>query len=672
MDELMKWKSFFEDRYNKYLISTIDHIPFDPLVLQSYDSEMYSEFIKEPDKIIDIMESAVNEYLDGVTLEHKKISIRVDKLPSTIHIGDIRREHINKLVCVEGLIRQTTPVSTRIKSAKFICTSCSNEITIPQEKNKINKPYICPQCRSKRFTMAEEKIYENYQVMVIEEAPENLKGVETPSQIHIMVRDALVDREMSKLNYPGARIRIVGLITDLPADMTKDIETTRRILVIEANNIDYLKVDYEQVVISQKEEKEIKEIASKGDVLAKMVDSFAPQVYGNDNLKLALLLQQFGSTDVSHKGMLIKSGQFHILLIGDTSTGKSQLSTYLKLICPKIGFATCTGASAAGLIGTVVKDELLGGWAWQSGKILLNNNGTVVTDELDKLAPEEQQKLNDVLSSHEVKIDKATIHATFTSKISLVAIANPKKGRFSKYSGNIMEDISISQALLSRFDLIFPIRDYVDKARDEKIICKIVDTFTDVKKTMKTDIEPEFIKKYIIYSKRHFNPELDDNSKKKIVGLYTKLRSSNIQEGSDAIPITARQGDALVRLTLSVARANLCNIAKEEHVEVAYNLMKSFLNETCTDNETGKIDIDTIDSKGMTSSKRNIMDEVMNTLTEAEKERGNPKEGIPTQDIIDYVVSKGHKEWDVEKCITKLYEIGELTYCTPHTLKRLR
>ena len=326
-----------------------------------------------------------------------------------------------------GNIDIVTDYNKMISKIIYECKNCGFKVPVINElfQNALIKPRKCINCNCKSFGIV-KKEFIDYQIMVLEEPLDLLSGGEQPSQIHVVLLEDLTDPALTRLNYPGARMIVNGILRDYQENIRKDRQTAKRTKVIEVNYIKATESDYQEVKITKEDIDKIKKVSSTGKALELFVKSFAPDIYGYDHIKKALILQQFGGLEIKHKGKLVKSGEFHILLIGDTSTGKSRLSDYLRFISPKVRFTSATGSTVTGLIGSVVRDDLLGNWAWQSGVVLLTNNGTVVVDELDKISPDEQQKLNDVLSSHEVKIDKATIHASFKTKISNVSISGAK------------------------------------------------------------------------------------------------------------------------------------------------------------------------------------------------------------------------------------------------------
>ncbi len=88
-------------------------------------------------------------------------------------------------------------------------------------------------------------------------------------------------------------------------------------------------------------------------------------------------------------------------------------------------------------------------------------------DEFDKISDDDRASLHEALESQTISVAKAGIVATFTAKASVLAAANPKYGRFDP---NVYpaEQFDIPTTLLSRFDLIFPIKDTMDEEHGQE------------------------------------------------------------------------------------------------------------------------------------------------------------------------------------------------------------
>ncbi len=70
------------------------------------------------------------------------------------------------------------------------------------------------------------------------------------------------------------------------------------------------------------------------DFYEKLAQSIAPEIYGHEDVKKALLLLLVGGVDKSPQGMKIR-GNINICLMGDPGVAKSQLLGYIDRLAPR-------------------------------------------------------------------------------------------------------------------------------------------------------------------------------------------------------------------------------------------------------------------------------------------------------------------------------------------------
>lgn len=133
----------------------------------------------------------------------------------------------------------------------------------------------------------------------------------------------------------------------------------------------------------------------------------------------------------------------------------------------------------------------------EPGVILKANGGICCLDEFDKMGNNEKTAIHEVMEQQTLSIAKAGVISTFVAKVSILAAANPIYGR---YNVNVSpkENINLSEALLSRFDLTFLIIDNYDEITDMMLAQHVFRTHTNVKSK---EFNPQFLKKYIAVAK---------------------------------------------------------------------------------------------------------------------------------------------------------------------------
>ena len=130
------------------------------------------------------------------------------------------------------------------------------------------------------------------------------------------------------------------------------------------------KAEDEEIVDQELTEGELKDMASDNDFYDKLSSSIAPEIYGHEDVKKALLLLLVGGVDRRPAGMKIR-GNINICLMGDPGVAKSQLLSYIDRLAPRSQYTTGRGSSGVGLTAAVMKDPLTGEMTLEGGALVL-------------------------------------------------------------------------------------------------------------------------------------------------------------------------------------------------------------------------------------------------------------------------------------------------------------
>jgi replicative DNA helicase Mcm len=652
-----KWKEFFEKYYRNEINSIADNVKKgkkaraiwvdvakDLIIFE--EMKLYEELLDNPDLVIRHANAGIRNAhnIFNVQLE---CNVRFYNLPkiNRMLIKDIKSDDVLKFVSVEGLVRRATFTKPFFTTAVFECNSCGRRVIVDLENDprcEIKKPYMCPDrsCGRKSFTFLpelSEKI--DSQVITIQDYPENLKGGEEPRSINIFVKEDLVD-----MVKPGDRIAVNGIPRILKGNKAMGD------IFIDANSIETIETEYEEIKITKEDEQRIIELSKEPEIYSKIVSSIAPTIYGYEEIKLAIALQLFGGTPKKLADGSRIRGDIHILLVGDPGIAKSKILNWIKDIAPRAILTSGKGASSAGLTASCVKSEIDGRWSLEAGALVLADKGVSIVDEIDKMDSKDREALHEAMEQQQVSISKAGINTVLRARCSLLAAANPKYGRFDRFAP-IADQIDLPPTLLSRFDLIFIMTDDPDKEKDAMLAKQILRSHTTGGD--KPQIEPQFLKKYIAYAKRRNPPVLSDGAKSKIEDYFVRMRSK--AKENSPVPITARQLEALIRLSEASARIRLSDIVTEEDAERAINLMNRCLSQVAVDMETGEIDID----RAFTGTPKSTRDRIF-IMKEIVRELEERYEKVPEKEILDMAEERGIGKKKAKEIIDKLVQVGDL------------
>jgi replicative DNA helicase Mcm len=428
----------------------------------------------------------------------------------------------------------------------------------------------------------------------------------------------MAGRDIVDLARPGDHVAVVGSVR-AEASTVPGVGKQRVFrLNLDANYIDVRSKEPESLVTLPEEEKRILDIARDPWVHRNIIRSIAPSIYGYEHIKEAIMYLLFGGVMKQLEDITIR-GDMNALLIGDPGTAKSQLLQYVSRIAPRGLYTSGRGTTAAGLTAAVLR-ERGGGMSLEAGALVLADKGVACIDEIDKMRPEDRVAIHEAMEQHTVSVAKGGIVATLNARTSLLAAANPALGRYEPYR-TVAENITLPVTILSRFDLIFVLRDQPDKETDAKMSEHILNLHRRGSMPgAESPISPQLLRKYISYAK-NIKPVLSEPALQRLKDFYLEMRTAGGESEASPIAITARQLESLVRIAEARARVALRKEISAEDAEAAVNIMKRSLTEVGIDIATGKADIDLIYS-GKPKSMRDRLQIILSTIVEMEKDTG--------------------------------------------------
>jgi len=588
--------------------------------IYSSDMNLAESLLKAPDELLSQFDEAAlsklrirdREYADKIGT----VNIRLKSLLELVLLRKIGAKHIGRLIMVNGIIVRASPITSLLTKAAFKCLSCGETNYMEQGGQLLKTPTNCINADCRRRgpfeLIPQESTFIDAQQITIQERPEELPPGQLPRSLVIDIQRDLVD-----VARPGDRVSVTGIVRTVPRIGRGGTLRTFD-LTLDANLIDVSGKELEIVMISPEDEQKIKELAKDPWVHRKVMSSIAPSIYGYESIKEAISYLLFGGVTKNLPDIQVR-GDINVLIIGDPGTGKSQLLLYTSKTAPRGLYTTGRGSTAAGLTAAVVK-EAGGSFVLEAGALVLADNGICCIDEMDKMRDEDRNAIHPAMEQQVVSIAKGGIVATLNARTSILAAANPSLGRYNPYQ-TIAQNINLPVTILSRFDIIFVLKDEPNTESDSRMSEHILTLHRGGRSFVEVPLSPEFLRKYISYAKQ-IKPAISEDAKSRIKEFYLRMRSASKEGGeAAAVSITPRQLESLVRLAEARARVHLREEATAEDAEAVISLMRRSLEQVGIDIETGEIDIDLI----MTGKPRSLQDrlqKVLSLVTEMERLTG--------------------------------------------------
>ncbi|KAF2152754.1 MCM-domain-containing protein [Myriangium duriaei CBS 260.36] len=527
------------------------------------------------------MEVTLYHYPDYERI-HSEIHVRINGLPVSYTLRQLRQSHLNCLIRVSGVVTRRTGVFPQLKYIKFDCTKCGITLgPFPQDSNAEVKLSFCQNCQSRGpFTLNSEKtVYRNYQKITLQESPGTVPAGRLPRHREVILLWDLIDSAK-----PGEEVEITGIYrNNYDAALNNKNGFPVFATILEANHVVKSHDQLAGFRLTEEDEREIRALSRDPKIIEKIVSSIAPSIYGHTDIKTAVALSLFGGVSKEAQGKHSIRGDINVLLLGDPGTAKSQVLKYIESTAHRAVFATGQGASAVGLTASVRRDPMTSEWTLEGGALVLADKGTCLIDEFDKMNDQDRTSIHEAMEQQTISISKAGIVTTLQARCAVVAAANPIGGR---YNGTIpfSQNVELTEPILSRFDILCVVRDTVDPSEDERLASFVVNSHGRAHPTgealngdmdldilaaqpQKGEINQELLRKYILYAREKCRPKLYQIDQDKIARLFADMRRESLATG--AYPITVRHLESILRISESFAKMRLSDYCSSADIDRA-------------------------------------------------------------------------------------------------------
>ncbi|KGN58934.1 probable DNA helicase MCM8 [Cucumis sativus] len=703
--------------------------------------EFYIMLEENPKVALKCMSAAIHQVMRTKwvhNLEYvTKILVRLHNYSeSMLALKNLKAAYIDKLVSVRGTVVKVSTVKPLVVQMSFGCAKCKSHITLSFPDGKFSPPSFCELdgCKSKTFnpirSTAEAIDFQKIRLQELTKPDDHEEG-RVPRTVECELTEDLVDACI-----PGDVVTVTGIIRvinnymDIGGGKSKSKNQGFYYLYLEAVSIKNSK--------SQSTPEELQDSNSNAratelldlfsfsprdlefivkfsgeygsDVFRQILQSICPSIYGHELVKAGITLALFGGVRKHSKDQnkVPVRGDIHVIVVGDPGLGKSQLLQAAAAISPR-GIYVCGNATTkAGLTVAVVRDPMTNDYAFEAGAMVLADGGLCCIDEFDKMSAEHQALL-EAMEQQCVSIAKAGLVASLSARTSILAAANPVGGHYNR-AKTVNENLKMSAALLSRFDLVFILLDKPDEFLDKRVSEHIMSLHAgcgeraSAAKRLRKDISPlalknvamendgkvdagsrreslvsrlrldkakdgdfvplpgQLLRKYIAYSRTFVFPRMSKSAADILQRFYLRLRDQNTS--ADGTPITARQLESLVRLAEARARVDLREEITVEDAMDVVEIMKESLYDKYVD-EHGVLDFGR--SGGMSQQK-----EAKRFLSALNKQSElQQKDCFSISEIYSLADKIGLRVPDIDTFIENLNCVGYLLKKGPKTYQVL-
>ncbi len=451
----------------------------------------------------------------------------------------------------------------------------------------IRGDFKCPMCRGVRSaTSTNRGMFDDIACFECEKSMKLYRILETKSIQIMWLSESMTDARHGKPSvikskiygdfvgesFVGQKKRIIGQFRSERKDRSKYNEIFIDVIAV-------IDLDDEDILLPTDDEiNEWRKLCEEsGDEFLTKLTDLSYTVIGNIGVKKSSILAVVSAPKTTKK-----INNLHELMVGDPGVAKSHIIKETLKLSQKQILTTGRGNTAAGLTGGMDRVTSNSPLVFLPGALTIANEGLAGVDEIDKMNENDREAMLPAMSEGYVPINKVGVHGILPTDTTIIAGANPKTGRWKDKP--ILDQITMSEPLLSRFTIIWLIRDIVDEYNDANVAYHILN---DMSPDTEITVDSDKIKRFLNYVKINYNPTLSDEAKKYLQQYYVKIRK--ISSRQDRIPVDARKVEDLAKLSIAYARVNMRDRVTKNDAKLMCELFEESLQSFGIDPENGNI-----------------------------------------------------------------------------------
>ena len=173
------------------------------------------KFRESPDEILVAFRYAIHEMLKERNPEYAEkiqhdIRARIANFPDERSLRQINSEVITKLISVSGMVVRASEVKPLAKEVTYKCLDKHKSVFTLLDGMSLNASVKCqtPNCRHTNLAIVpEESRFIDFQIVRLQELPEDLPPGQLPHYVNVSMKQDLVDYAR-----PGDRIVLTGIV----------------------------------------------------------------------------------------------------------------------------------------------------------------------------------------------------------------------------------------------------------------------------------------------------------------------------------------------------------------------------------------------------------------------------------------------------------------------------